>query len=276
MEITGTVAVTGAGLGLGRAMAVEWARRGNKVLGLIYAEAHRADLEKAVENLPGEVTIEVLDVTDPGDFAFPDDIEVLINNAGIRLKNLPIEEIPIDEWRRYMEVNFLGAVELTRRALPLMRAHGRGTFVNINSGSLVYPIPFLGPYRSAKGAMAAFAETLRTEVAPFDLRVLEILPGAVRTGLSATSMTTTPPEAVNYPHYEQLGRRMSETGGSDEEKPQIVEPPAAAERIVDSILSEDGRFRYGTDDRSDQSIDTWRPGGGEPLVSGFIKAVTGD
>lgn len=44
----------------------------------------------------------------------------------------------------------------------------------------------------------------------------------------------------------------------------------AAERIVDAILSQDGRFRYGTDETSDRSIEAWRPGGGEPVIAGYI------
>jgi NAD(P)-dependent dehydrogenase (short-subunit alcohol dehydrogenase family) len=90
---------------------------------------------------------------------------VLINNAGIRLKNLPIEDIPLDEWRLYFEVNFLGAVELTRRAIPLLRKRGRGVICNINSSSITAPMPFLAPYRATKGALAAFSETLRSELA---------------------------------------------------------------------------------------------------------------
>lgn len=274
MKIVGSVAITGAGMGLGLAMAAEWAKRGSHVLALIYDDGQRAAVEEAVSGLPGTVDIQVLDVTAPGDFSFPDDIEVLINNAGIRLKNLPVEEIPVEEWRLYMDVNFLGAVDLTRRAIPLMRAGGKGTVVNINSGSLTLPFPFLGPYRAAKGAMAAFAETLRTEVAPFGIRVLEIMPGAVRTGLSATSMTTRPPEAVNCPPYAPMAERMAAgyvTGSG--KRPEPVNAAVAAERIVDAILSQDGRFRYGTDEMSDRSIEAWRPGGGEPVIAGYIASL---
>ncbi|OLO25766.1 SDR family oxidoreductase [Streptomyces sp. MNU77] len=276
MHITGTVAVTGAGSGLGRALAAEWARRGAHVLALVHEEEQRPALEAALDGLPGRADIRILDVTAPGGFAFPDDVEVLVNNAGIRLRNLPVEEIPTEEWRRHMEVNFFGAVELTRRALPLMRARRRGVIVNINSNALTMPLPFLGPYRSSKGALAAFAETLRTEVSPFGIRVLEILSGSVRTGLSATAMSAHPPEAVDVPAYAPMARHIAGgalLGGGVTAEPLPAE--VAAERVVDAVLREDGRFRYGTDERSTRSIDAWRgEGGGEPLIARYIEAVT--
>ncbi|UZF48356.1 SDR family NAD(P)-dependent oxidoreductase [Rhodococcus rhodochrous] len=90
------------------------ARRGRTVLALVYEEGQIGDVAGEAQRLPGDIGFEVLDVTNPGQFAFPEDLDVLVNNAGIRLKNLPIEETPVDEWRLYMEVNFLGSVEIGR------------------------------------------------------------------------------------------------------------------------------------------------------------------
>jgi NAD(P)-dependent dehydrogenase (short-subunit alcohol dehydrogenase family) len=126
MKIDGVVAVTGAGGGLGLGFITEAARRGYRCLALILDESQRADVATATAGLSGAVEIQILDVTKPGDFAFPADLDVLVNNAGIRLKNLPIEHLPLDEWRLYMEINFFGAVELTKRAIPVMRTRGKG------------------------------------------------------------------------------------------------------------------------------------------------------
>ena len=145
MKIDGSIAITGAGGGLGLGIAAECLRRGYEVLALIQHESQRADVMAAAEGTSGTLTVQILDVTKPGDFAFPDELFALVNNAGIRLKNLPIEEIPLEEWRLYFEVNFLGTIELTRRAIPLLRAARRGLICNINSGSTTSPIPFLAP-----------------------------------------------------------------------------------------------------------------------------------
>lgn len=271
MNITGTVAITGAGAGLGQSLAVAAAERGYSVLAMIYSEAQRPELEAALEGLPGKVEVDVVDVTKPGDFAFPEDTDVLINNAGIRFKNLPIEVIPTEEFRTYMEVNFLGAVELTRRVIPVMRARGRGTILNMNSGSLAKPFPFLAPYRATKGALAAFSESLRIEMAPFGIRILEFLPGAMATGLSSSSITTGRAEAADVPGYELLADALANALiGTD--KTTIVPAIDAARFMIDTIESGD-RFRYGTGETSNASLENWRPGGGEPVVDGFIRAL---
>lgn len=253
MSVKGTVAITGAGVGLGKAMAVEFATRGYPVLALIFDESQREGLVGDAGELP--IRAEVLDVSDLGEFAFPADLEILVNNAGIRLQNLPVEEVPLSEWRNYMEVNFFGAVELTRRAIPIMRAAGRGIIANISSASMTTPIPFLAPYRATKAALDAFSESLRTEVAPFGIRVVVEMPGAVDTGLTASSATEKIAEAAQFEPYGPMARRQREINIAD---PVVrMDSAAAAQRIVSDFLSEDGRFRYGTSDAVVARIDRW-------------------
>jgi NAD(P)-dependent dehydrogenase (short-subunit alcohol dehydrogenase family) len=271
MTLNGTVAVTGAGSGMGQGIAAEFARRGYKVLALMEKEEQRPLIAEATQDVKDKIESVVLDITQPGDFEFPDDLAILVNNAGIRLKNIPIEAIPTEEWRLYFEVNFLGAVELTRRAVPIMRERHQGVICNINSGSITMPIPFLGPYRSMKGALMAFSETLRAEVALFGIRVVEILPGAVRTGMNKTSMTTGVSHASEYPPYAPMAEKQLASFKNADFK--IIEIPEAANRIVDAILTGD-HMRYGTCQASDAGIEAWRSGhGGEPLMKAFIDSL---
>ncbi len=272
MKIDGVVAVSGAGGGLGLGIVTEAARRGYRGLALILDEAQRGDVEAATMGLPGNVAIEILDVTKPGEFAFPDDLDVLVNNAGIRLKNLPIEHIPLDEFRLYFEVNFFGAVELTRRAIPVLRARHKGLICNINSGSIYSPMPFLAPYRATKGAMMAFSETLRAEVEQFGIGVLEILPGAVRTGINKESVTVKIADAVNYPEYAAMAKRQRELFTGDF---KIWEIADAARFIVDAMEDNKGRMRHGSDPSSDaMAVSGWRPNGGEEGIAAFIAKLT--
>lgn len=272
MKIDGVVAVTGAGAGLGLGLITEAARRGYHGLALVLDTTQRADVEAATAGLPGKVEIAVLDETKPGDFAFPDDLDILVNNAGIRLKNLPIEHIPLDEFRHYFEINFLGAVELTRRAIPVLRARHKGLICNINSGSIYSPMPFLAPYRATKGAMMAFSETLRAEVEQFGIGVLEILPGAIRTGINKESVTVKIADAVNYPAYAAMARRQRALFTGDF---KIWEIADAARFVVDAMEDNKGRMRHGSDPHSDAlAVSGWRPNGGEEGIAAFIAKLT--
>jgi NAD(P)-dependent dehydrogenase (short-subunit alcohol dehydrogenase family) len=271
MSEKGSVAITGAGQGLGLATAVEFLTRGYSVLGLILLEDQRQALLDASVGLPGQLSCQVLDVTAPGDFAFPDDLLVLINNAGIRLKNLPIEAIGLDEWRRYMEVNFFGSVELCRRAIPVFKARGRGVICNINSASSTMPFPFLGPYRASKGAMGQFSETLRAELFPFGIRVMEILPGGVDTGLTATSMGAKKSEAAELPDYAPMANGLLKSFA--DRGMRYISAQEAAVRIADAVFDGSERMRYGTDENSQQSIERWRPHADDQAMLAWIKSI---
>ena len=89
MKAEGVAVVTGASRGLGRAVAVELAERGFDVIATMR--------DPAVADLPAGITVQRLDVTDPGDFAFPRDLSVLVNNAGVRRAYLPVEHVPVGE-----------------------------------------------------------------------------------------------------------------------------------------------------------------------------------
>ena len=272
MDRSGTVAVTGGGGGIGLGFVAEYARRGRKVLALALEEAQRAEVERATAGLPGQVEFRILDITAPGDFAFPEDIAVLINNAGIRLKNYPIEEIGMDEWRRYFDVNFFGHVDMTKRALPLMRANGRGVICNVSSSSVFVPAPFLGPYRATKGALSAFSETLRAEVEQFGIRVIEFMPGPVRTGINVESITRIMAQAVEFPPYAPMARKQHEVMKASNMVPTEIDE--AARYMVDAIEAPYTRMRYGHDAASTAMMNDWRKDGGEAGIAAFIERLT--
>jgi NAD(P)-dependent dehydrogenase (short-subunit alcohol dehydrogenase family) len=273
MITDGTVAITGGGSGLGLGLATEFARRGYKVLALGLEESQHEQVMDAAQGLAGTMAFVVVDVTRPGDFAFPDDLAILINNAGIRLKNLPVEAIPLDEWRLYFEVNLFGAVELTRRAIPIMRERGRGVICNISSGSVVHPMPFLAPYRATKWALSSFSESLRTELAPFGIRIVEFMPGAVRTGMNEKSVTRVIAEAVELPPYAPMALRQREMFTDAGTTP--VEIPDAAAYMVDAIENEQSNMRHGSCPASTAMIDQWRQDGGEANLAAFAATLSG-
>jgi NAD(P)-dependent dehydrogenase (short-subunit alcohol dehydrogenase family) len=257
-------------MGLGLGLTVECARRGFDVLATVQQATMADAVVEAVAGLPGSVRTEVLDVTRPGDFAFPDKLRVLVNNAGIRRSYLPIEETPSDDWRAVFDVNFFGAVEMTKRAIPVLRATGGGVICNINSGSLVAPIPFLGPYRSSKAALAGFSEVLRTEVAPFGIRVVEILPGAIATNINTDSIMRRVADAVAFEPYAPMARRQRELNAA---APDALAVADAARAVVDAIMDDGGPMRYGTSEESNAALEAWRSTTDEDRMTAFIQRL---
>jgi NAD(P)-dependent dehydrogenase (short-subunit alcohol dehydrogenase family) len=264
----GAWAVTGAGQGIGLAITVEAARRGYETLALVLNESMTPAVIEATQHLPGKVSVQVLDVTRPGEFCFPDNLAVLVNNAGIRPNSNPVEETPMSEWRAVFDVNFFGALDMSKRAIPLLRKAGRGVICNVTSGSLSMPLAFLGPYRGAKWALSGVSETLRIELAPFGVRLVEVLPGSTASGLNADSMTHHKAGGANFPTYAPMADRLFEAMRKQFNEPTPAEDAAIA--IVDAILDDHGPMRYGTDEGSRKGLQAWRNQPDEEIAAGML------
>jgi NAD(P)-dependent dehydrogenase (short-subunit alcohol dehydrogenase family) len=251
MEPTGTAVVTGASRGIGRATAIALAERGFDVVATMRDPAAGEGLAEAGD---GRVRVQRLDVNDPESIALPDDLQVLVNNAGVEDDNLPVETMPAEIWRKLFETNVFGLVEVTKHAVPLMRARGGGVICNVTSSSVLAPVPFLGAYRASKAAVGAIGESLQAEVAQFGIRVIEIMPGPIETDMLTTSDRPSP--AVGDARY----RALAESMWASRQRIRDAYTPAseAARRIVDAILDDDGPLRYGCDDMSEGMLKGWR------------------
>ncbi len=196
----GIAVVTGASRGIGRAVAVELAARGFETVATMRDPADGADL-------PDErMRVQRLDVTDPATIDLPVGLRVLVNNAGVESDNLPVEVMPEESWRALFETNVFGLVEVTKHAIPLLRAAGGGVICNITSSSTLAPVPFMAGYRATKAAVTAIGESLAAEVAQFGIRVVEIMPGPIETAMLANS--DRPARAIEHPLYRELAERM--------------------------------------------------------------------
>jgi NAD(P)-dependent dehydrogenase (short-subunit alcohol dehydrogenase family) len=166
--------VTGASTGIGRACALHLAGLGFHVLAGVRDQA----------DAPGNLEALRLDVTSEPDVAAAaervgGELHVLVNNAGIAISG-PVEVVPIDEWRRQLEVNLLGQVAVTRALLPaVLRARGR--IVNMSSIGGRVANPLFGPYSASKFALEAVSDALRREVAAHGVRVVSVEPGGIAT-----------------------------------------------------------------------------------------------
>lgn len=108
-------------------------------------------------------------------------LDLLVNNASI-IQVAPLEALELDDFRRAIDIDFMGMVHTTLSALPHMRARGSGRIVNITSIGGKVAVPHLLPYDAAKFAAVGFSEGLRAEVARDGIRVTTIVPGLMRTG----------------------------------------------------------------------------------------------
>jgi NAD(P)-dependent dehydrogenase (short-subunit alcohol dehydrogenase family) len=242
-----TAVVTGASRGIGRAVALELAARGHSVVATMRDPDDGRDL-------PDAITVERLDVTDPATIHLPSTTQIAVNNAGVETDNLPIEHGDVDRhWRYLFEANVFGLVRVTQAAVPILRANGGGVICNLTSSSILAPVPFLGMYRASKAAVAALGESLAAEVAPFGIRVVEILPGPIITDMLRTSER--PAAAIDFEEYRAQAEAMWELRRSIID--QYTPAEDAARRIVDAIEEADTPgtvVRRGCDPLSDAML----------------------
>ena len=176
------VLITGASSGMGREAAILLAQEGHRV----YAGARRTD--RMADLADYGVTAVEMDVTSADDnervvsqvVEGEGRIDVLVNNAGFGLYG-PVEEVPLGDARHQFEVNLFGLAHLTQLVLPHMRAQRSGRIVNVSSvGGRVYS-PFGAWYHATKHALEGWSDCLRLETAPFNIAVVLIEPGLIRT-----------------------------------------------------------------------------------------------
>ncbi len=168
---TQVVVVTGASAGVGRATAVEFARRGARVALLARGEAGLAGAARDVEAAGGRALALPTDVADYEQVEraarFVEErfgpIDVWVNNATVSVFSPAMEMTP-DEFRRVTEVSYLGAVHGTLAALRRMRRRNRGVIIQVGSALAYRGIPLQSAYCAAKHAIQGFTESLRTEL----------------------------------------------------------------------------------------------------------------
>jgi NAD(P)-dependent dehydrogenase (short-subunit alcohol dehydrogenase family) len=176
------VIVTGASSGIGEITAVRLHDAGFRV----YAGARRTDRMSGLAERG--ITVAALDVTeDASMIAFVDRVlaeqgrvDVLINNAGYGSYGA-VEDVPLDEGKRQMEVNLFGLARMCQLVTPPMRAAGSGRILNVASMGGHFGEPLGAWYHASKYAVEGFSDSLRLELAEFGIEVILIEPGPIRT-----------------------------------------------------------------------------------------------
>ena len=184
--------IYGAGRGIGRAVALEFARRGAVVA---VADIDRAGAEETAQAIiagGGEAIGIACDVRSDDSVRLAadeavrrfGDVDIVMNNVGVILSGHP-EDIPIHEWQRILDLNLMSAVRSLAVFLPRMVARGSGTIVNTASFAGLYPYATNRiPYAAAKAAVVALSESLALHLLPRGVRVCCLCPGPVATRVS--------------------------------------------------------------------------------------------
>jgi NAD(P)-dependent dehydrogenase (short-subunit alcohol dehydrogenase family) len=232
------IAVTGAGSGIGRALAMGLARRGATVVMCDKDAAGLADTAALLGNYPH--SREAFDVTDhaalarwiDGAVARFGGLDGIINNAGLSVV-APFADCPRADFDRVMAVNFDAVVEGTRLALPHLRARGAGWIVNISSVFGMMGYPTQSAYNASKFAVRGFTEALHLELAETDpgIRVIRVHPGGIKTNVARN--------AKIIAHMPNTDTALD--SAEEFEKAAITSPEDAAQTILAGM--EQGRHR---------------------------------
>ena len=262
--------VTGSGSGLGRAITTKALEAGHRVV----ATARDVNqLDDLVTSYGPRVRPTRLDVTDERESVAAVDVaisvfgrlDVLVNNAGFG-ETRPFEEVSSDDFRRVVETNFFGVVNLTRAALPGMRQQKSGHIIQISSVGGRSALAGNAAYVASKWAVVGgFTETIALEVAPFGVKVTALEPGGMRTNWGKRAFGKVPPILPDYDAsigetVQQLEAYWGNEPGDPEKVAQVVVGVAEADRLPPHILLGSDSFQgaLGADAARNAAAARWR------------------
>ncbi|KOR19067.1 oxidoreductase [Burkholderia cenocepacia] len=230
--------ITGVSSGFGRALAQEALAAGHTVVGTVRGAQAARDFEAL---FPQAAVARVLDVTDferidgvVADIeANVGPVDVLVNNAGYGHEGI-MEEAPLDEMRRQLDVNVFGAVAMMKAVVPFMRERRRGRILNITSMGGHITMPGIAYYCGSKFALEGISETLGKELEPFGIAVTAVAPGSFRTDWAGRSMARTPRSIADYDAlFDPIRRAREEKSGKQ------PGDPAKAARAMLAVIAAD-------------------------------------
>jgi acetyl esterase/lipase/NAD(P)-dependent dehydrogenase (short-subunit alcohol dehydrogenase family) len=270
LGIRRVAALTGAGSGIGRALAHDLARLG---YALALADSHEGALAETVREVEGgtKVTSHLVDVANKAqvdDFAERvlaehGRVDLLINNAGVGLAG-DVEELAVEEIEWLMNVNFWGTVYGVKAFLPALKRAGDATIVNISSAYGLFGPPGQAAYAASKFAVRGFSESLRAELRAAGVHVLTVHPGGIKTNIVRNSRI-----AAGTDHAKALAR-----GRKFEDVALKLHPRTAAHAIVRGIRRHADRVLIGEDAvRIDLITRALGPAGSKLLGEMFLRGA---
>jgi short-subunit dehydrogenase len=236
-----TILITGAASGFGKIAAFELARKGHHVIATTQVYPQMSDLKREAEEKHIQLTVDKLDVTNHRDIAYAHkkyDIDVLISNAGI-MEGGPIAEQPLELIRSMFDVNVFGALELAQGFIRKFIAKKQGKIVFTSSMGGLWTVPYVAAYCASKHALEAIAEGLKTELAPFNIKIATCNPGVFGTGFNDRGVDSI------FRWYDPSTNFTPAAAfdGAAESLAHQLDPQSMAEVIVNVALDDTANFR---------------------------------
>lgn len=245
-----TVLVTGCSTGIGLSTALLLVEEGFHVLAGVRKET---DLKRMGE-LHRDITPLILDVTKESDLNeavllieehYSENFYGFVNNAGV-MYPAPLELADLELMREEMNVNYFGAVSVTKKLLPFVKKCG-GRVVNISSMNGRISMPAVGNYSATKFALEAFTDALRMEVAHMGVSVSLVEPGQIKTDIfdKALDLHNSIHETLDSEEQKSYGSLMKGIGaGLETGKNSPTDPVRVAEAVVAALCAEEPKLRY--------------------------------
>lgn len=177
--------VTGIGPGLGKEIALAFAREGAALVLGARTASYLDEVRAEIEGAGGRAVAVPTDITDRARcdaiVAVAADtfgrVDVVVQNGFAPDVFQPFESVDLDAWRRIMDVNLWGSLQLAQAAVPVMKAQGGGSIIFVNSMIIRKVLPLQGGYATSKGALMTAAQVLARELGPYRIRVNSLVPG---------------------------------------------------------------------------------------------------
>lgn len=237
-----TVLITGTSSGIGRATVKYFSARGWNVAATMRTPSKETELQQ----LPN-VKLYALDVTDESSIAQAINaaitdfggIDVLVNNAGYGAIGI-FEAATPQQIQRQFETNVFGVMNVTRAILPHFRSKKNGTIVNVTSMGGLITFPIYSVYHGTKWAVEGWAEALAFELRPFNIKVKNVEPGAIKTDFYDRSQDLFSKEGLTaYDNYQAVTFKNSQAAGANAPGPEVV-----AKTIFKAASSTGFKLRY--------------------------------
>lgn len=221
--MSGTVWITGASSGIGRALALEWARKGKPLVLSGRDEARLNEVARACDTPTMVLPFEASDAHAMAEAveratAWQEGVDILVNNAGISQRS-PAVNTDMAVYRRIVEIDLLAPIALTQAMLGHMTGRGSGKLVFISSIAGKVGVPLRTAYCAAKFGLIGYADALRAELSVKGIDVHVVAPGSVATEVSRNAL-----EGDGSPR-----------GRSDKAIDEGIAPDEAARKIIDAI-----------------------------------------
>ena len=228
------ILITGCSSGIGRALALELHRRGQRVI----ASARRIDSLTGLERGVTRITLDVNSAESIADATAEvlereGRIDMLINNAGVANFG-PLAELPLAEVRHVFETNVVGPLALTQAVFPQMATRNSGFIVNIGSMVGVIGTPFTGAYSASKAAVHMMSDVLRMELRPLGIHVIQVQPGAIRSEVASKSAPRNNRYASPQSFFRAVADQIEQRASLSQDQPMPAEE--FARRLCPKLL----------------------------------------